>query len=168
MSLYDRLNNRLDDDDNNEQGANLTPLDIADLPTPQRKVMFSLLRDNKAATEGVTFARLSEKLEAPPNLVDTVAELLRSGWLIEIGEGESLRYKVNIRRKRSSTLGFGIWSSLSDRITRNIEALENEPFTPRQNNLPEAFTHTKPSAIQPTDAPPPDDNPPDSSSEDNP
>jgi hypothetical protein len=153
MSLYDRLNNRLGSEDDDQGSGSLTPLDIADLPPGQRKVMFSLLRDTKAATEGVTLARLEEKLENPPNLIDSVTELVRSGWLIELGEGEAQRFKVNLRRKRSSSLGFGIWSSLSERITSRMQELEDMPSTPRVSNLPQSFTTAKSSdAEKPADS----------------
>jgi hypothetical protein len=130
MSLYDRLTNKLDDDD--EQPAGLSPLDIADLPGDQRKVMFALLRDTKAATQGIDSEELATNLENPENLQDTVAELVKSGWLIEMGEAPNFRYKVNIRRKRSSTIGLGIWSSLSERITSRMAEFEDEPPQPQK------------------------------------
>ncbi len=133
MSLYDRLTNKIGDDDEPSRG--LTPLDIADLPAPQRKVMFSLLRDTKAATEGISLEQLSENLGEPENLPDTIAALIKSGWLIEIGE-ENRRYKVNIRRKRSSSLGFGIWTSLSDRITQKMSEFDVNDLPARKTQLP--------------------------------
>ena len=138
MSLYDRLTNKLGDDE--EPSSGLTPLDIADLPGAQRKVMFSMLRDTKAATEGISPDRLSEKLDHPDDLEQTLAELVKNGWLIAIGEESNLRYKVNIQRKRSSSLGFGIWSSLSDRITQRMTELEADEMQPkRRSALPTAL-----------------------------
>ena len=137
MSLYDRLTNKIGDDDEPSRG--LTPLDIADLPAPQRKVMFSLLRDTKAATEGIEFDRLNENLGNPENLEQTITELLKSGWLIEVGE-ENHRYKVNIRRKRGSSLGFGIWTSLSDRITQKMSEFDLEDLPARNPQLPQTLT----------------------------
>lgn len=137
MSLYDQLSNKIGDDDEPNRG--LTPLDIADLPAAQRKVMFSLLRDTKAATEGVTFEKLNEVLGEPPNLSETLDDLIKSGWLIEIGE-ENRRYKVNIRRKRGSSLGFGIWSSLSDRITQKLGEFEDDNDSPRKSQIPKSLS----------------------------
>ncbi|MCI0709347.1 MAG: hypothetical protein L0154_04210 [Chloroflexi bacterium] len=135
MSLYDRLTNQIGDDD--EPRGGLTPLDIADLPAAQRKVMFSLLRDTKAATEGITRATLFEKLDAPDDFEETLNSLVTNGWLIAVGEEDSRRYKVNIRRKRSSSLSFGIWSSLSERITAKMESMESDTPSPK---LPDAFS----------------------------
>lgn len=137
MSLYDRLTNKIGDDDEPSRG--LTPLDIADLPAPQRKVMFSLLRDTKAATEGISIEQLSENLGKPENLPDTIAALMKSGWLIEIGE-ENRRYKVNIRRKRGSSLGFGIWTSLSDRITQKMSEFDVDDVPARKTQLPKTLS----------------------------
>jgi hypothetical protein len=137
MSLYDRLTNQIGDDD--EPKGGLTPLDIADLPAAQRKVMFSLLRDTRAATEGITAERLNEKLDAPDELDETLDALVMNGWLIAVGEEPNIRYKVNIRRKRSSSLSFGIWSSLSERITAKMENLEPDAPAPSPK-LPDAFS----------------------------
>lgn len=137
MSLYDQLTNKIGGDDEPQGG--LTPLDIADLPAAQRKVMFSLLRDTKAATEGISPDRLSEKLNAPDDLAETVNALVTNGWLIAVGEDEALRYKVNIRRKRSSSLSFGIWSSLSERITAKMDDLEKDAPT-LSPKLPDQFS----------------------------
>lgn len=137
MSLYDRIANQLDDDD--EPRGGLTPLDIADLPAAQRKVMFSLLRDTRAATEGITPADLFEKLDAPEEFEETLHSLVTNGWLIAVGEEDSRRYKVNIRRKRSSSLSFGIWSSLSERITAKMEDMDSDAPTPSPK-LPDAFS----------------------------
>ena len=137
MSLYDQLTNKIGDDDEPSRG--LTPLDIADLPAPQRKVMFSLLRDTKAATEGIGFDQLSENLGYPENLTETIAELMKSGWLIEIGE-ENRRYKVNIRRKRGSSLGFGIWTSLSDRITQKMGEFGAGDSPARKSQIPKSIS----------------------------
>lgn len=143
MSLFDRLSDQLDDDE--EPSAGLTPLDIADLPDNQRKVMFALLRDNKAATEGIQRTALAEKLDHFSDLDETLAELVKSGWLIATGEAPNLRYKVNIRHKRSSNLGLGIWSSLSDRITQRMSELEDEMAQPhRKPALPSALLQSKP------------------------
>lgn len=138
MSLYDRLTNRIDDD---EPEGGLSPLDIADLPPDQRKVMFSLLRDTQAATQGISIDRLNKKLGDPESLQETVDILVQNGWLIAVGEEENLRYKVNIRRKRSSSLNFGIWSSLSERITGKMSEFEETDTPARETKLPDSFTN---------------------------
>jgi hypothetical protein len=113
--LYDRLMDQLGDDDS-DQPAGLTPLDIADLPEPQRQVMFALLRDSRASASGVTLDVLYEKFSEFEDLDSTLDELTKNNWLIRQGEAATIRYKVNLRRKRGSTLGGNIWSSLSSRL----------------------------------------------------
>ncbi len=113
--LYDRLNDQLGKDDDN-QPAGLTPLDIADLPDGQRQVMFALLRDSRSSGDGVSADVLREKLPQVEGLAAVLDELTRNSWLIRLGEAPNVRYKVNLRRKRGSSLGGGIWSSLSNRL----------------------------------------------------
>jgi hypothetical protein len=103
-------------DDDSDQPAGLTPLDIADLPEPQRQVMFALLRDSRASASGVTLDVLYEKFSEFEDLDSTLDELTKNNWLIRQGEAATIRYKVNLRRKRGSTLGGNIWSSLSSRL----------------------------------------------------
>jgi hypothetical protein len=113
--LYDRLMDQLGDDDS-DQPAGLTPLDIADLPEPQRQVMFALLRDSRASASGVTLDVLRAKFSEFEDLDSILDELTQNNWLIRQGEAATIRYKVNLRRKRGSTLSGNIWSSLSSRL----------------------------------------------------
>ena len=103
-------------DDENGQPAGLTPLDIADLPEQQRQVMFALLRDSRASAGGVTLDMLQEKLSEIEDLDSVLNDLTQNNWLIRQGEAATVRYKVNLRRKRGSSLGGNIWSSLSSRL----------------------------------------------------
>ena len=119
--LYDRLNDQLGKDDDN-QPAGLTPLDIADLPDGQRQVMFALLRDSRSSGDGVSADVLREKLPQVEGLAAVLDELTRNSWLIRLGEAPNVRYKVNLRRKRGSSLGGGIWSSLSNRLAEEQES----------------------------------------------
>jgi hypothetical protein len=114
--LYDRLIDELGDDDNG-QPAGLTPLDIADLPDPQRQVMFALLRDSRSSSGGVTREALHERFSDFDDLDGVLNELTQNNWLIRQGEAATVRYKVNLRRKRGSTLDGGLWSTLSSRLT---------------------------------------------------
>ncbi len=113
--LYDRLMDQLGDDDDG-QPAGLTPLDIADLPEQQRQVMFALLRDSRASAGGVTLDMLQEKLSEIEDLDSVLNDLTQNNWLIRQGEAATVRYRVNLRRKRGSSLGGNIWSSLSSRL----------------------------------------------------
>ena len=123
--LYDRLMDHLDDDDN-DQPAGLTPLDIANLPESQRQLMFALLRDSRASATGVTLDALHEKFSDTEDLDAILDDLTQNNWLIRQGEAATIRYKVNLRRKRGSTLGGGIWSTLSSRLADEDKSSDHD------------------------------------------
>jgi hypothetical protein len=113
--LYDHLNAQLGGD----EPSGLTTLDITELPNDQRQVVLSLLRDQAGSNDGVTRDVLGSKLTDKLNDLDAILiELARNGWVIVLGEAPNLRYRVNLRAKRASTAGFGLWSILSDRIAK--------------------------------------------------
>jgi hypothetical protein len=114
--LYDRLTNRLGDDDD-DQPTGFTPFDLMDLPDNQRRVLAALLRTTPSESGGVTLNILQEKLDDVEDLTDTLAELARNQWLIVLGEPPDQSYKANVRRKRGSQLTHNVWSSLADRLT---------------------------------------------------
>ncbi len=115
--LYDQLAAKLGGDDP-DKPAGLSPLEIADLPETQRQVMFGLLRDTNAATGEFTFDALQVKFVHLEKLPEVLADLTKNGWLIKLGESPSIRYRVNLRRKRAASLGANVWASLSDRLTK--------------------------------------------------
>ena len=114
--LFDRLQNELDDRD--KEGG-ITALDLAGLPAPLRKLMRLMLRKIELDTPS-----LRQAVDAMPEkgrmekaeLDQALDELCKKSWLIRRGEGDSVSYKVNLRRKASSTLMDSIWSSLDDKI----------------------------------------------------
>lgn len=115
--LFERLNAKLGKD----EPTGITPLDITDLPTDQKQVMLSLLRDQGGAIDGVSLDSLSAKFAGKLNNLDaTLHELAHRGWLIVLGEAPNQRYRVNLRAKRGSGGSFGLWSVLSDRISQDI------------------------------------------------
>jgi hypothetical protein len=81
--------------------------------------MFLLLRDPSSTADGTTLDVLQRKLGDLEDLADILTELVRSGWVIALGEPPKVRYKVNLRRKRGSD--FGLWASLSDHLTDKDE-----------------------------------------------
>ena len=113
--LYDRLNDRLDDNDD-DASTGLTPLEIAELPAAQRRVMFALLRDSTASTEGLPLDAL-QAMFAGEDLTQTLEDLTQAQWLIRMGEPPHERYKVNLRRRRGSSLGANLWGSLNARLS---------------------------------------------------
>ena len=113
--LFDRLKAELGD----EEPSGITPLEIADLPDNERRIMLWLLRDRTAASVGVTAEVLQTSMDdAPQDCKGVLQALAKDGWLISMGESPSILYKVNLRRKRGSNFGFGLWTILADRISQ--------------------------------------------------
>jgi hypothetical protein len=115
--LFDKLQNELDN--RNEEGV-ISPLDLLDLPDELRRIMREMLRAVTMSRHDVFNLVESwpekERLERK-DLKDSLNELVRQGWLIEMGEGDLLGYRVNLRRKKGSTLSSGIWSKIDTALT---------------------------------------------------
>lgn len=113
--LFDRLKAELGD----EEPSGVTPLEIADLPDHERRIMLWLLRDRTAASIGVTAEIVQTNMDdAPGDCNGVLLKLAKDGWVISMGEPPGVRYKVNLRRKRGSNFGFGLWTILADRISQ--------------------------------------------------
>jgi hypothetical protein len=118
--IFQRLQAQLGDDDH----GGITPLEIADLPDGQRRILLWMLRDRAAAADGIGVNGLRERMPNPPDDCAAVFNVLaQDGWVIALGEEPNVRYKVNLRRKRGGTTGFGLWSLLNDRISDNDQFL---------------------------------------------
>jgi hypothetical protein len=118
--LFERLQAELGDDDQ----SGVTPLEIADLPDSQRRILLWMLRDRATAADGIGATTLYERMpDAPDDCLKVISALARSGWVIALGEAPNVRYKVNLRRKRGSASGFGLWSVLNDRLSDTDAAL---------------------------------------------
>lgn len=112
--LFERLQAELGDD----EPSGVTPLEIADLPDSQRRILLWMLRDRSAAADGVGAVGIRERMpDAPADCAQIVDLLAHSGWVIAMGEAPNVRYKVNLRRKRGSTSGFGLWSIINQRLS---------------------------------------------------
>jgi hypothetical protein len=125
--LFDRLQNQLD---NRDKDAGISPLDLAKLSPPLRKIMRMMLREVE-----MSYPELLAATQAMPE-VDrlTAAELDQSlnqlsndGWLIRLGIEDLITYKVNLRRKSGSSLAQGIWSALDSK-------LEKKPPEPKDSS----------------------------------
>lgn len=112
--IFDRLQSALGD----SEPEGITPLDIVNLPDEQRRILLWMLRDQEASTSGITADKLTSQLpNTPTNAADILNDLARGGWLISVGEPPHVRFKVNLRRKRGGSEGFGLWSILANRIS---------------------------------------------------
>ena len=125
--VFDRLHKKLDLE-KREEG--ISPLEIAELPPNLRKIMRMMLREtqlayhelNKINTEMPPDARLSQ-----PDLDEALKTLTVQGWLIRRGEGESVTYEVNLRRRAGSRIPAGIWANLEGKIGQNKSEPEEPP-----------------------------------------
>lgn len=119
--IFDRLQKEIDD---REQEGGITALDLADLPSPLRKLMRMMLREIE-----MDYESLSEAAQALPKsdfmdkaeLDQTLETLCDKNWLIRRGQGEVVSYRVNLRRKPGSNLSTGIWSALNKKIETKEE-----------------------------------------------
>jgi hypothetical protein len=125
-SLFDKLQNELDD---REEEGGITALDLVDLPPPLRKLMRILLREVEASR-----ADLEKKVQEMPekdrlsdeDLGKSLDALVKQSWLIALGDGENIRYRVNLRRKKGSDLASSIWNSLEDRIEERAKKPDSD------------------------------------------
>ena len=46
---------------------------------------------------------------------------MNQNWLIRFGEGENATYKVNLSRKRGSSLGEDFWSAINQMLEERIK-----------------------------------------------
>jgi hypothetical protein len=124
--LFDRLQNELDI---RAKEDGITPLDLAELPTPLRRIMRKMLRAIELDKNeiGQIFNDLpAEERNEVKNLDDVLQILTKQGWLIALGESGNRRYKVNLRRKRGSELAADIFNKLDERLSQKQEDSEKE------------------------------------------
>jgi hypothetical protein len=125
--LFDRLQNELDI---RAKEDGITPLDLAELPTPLRRIMRKMLRAIELDKNeiGQIFKDLpAEERKEVKNLDDALQILTKQGWLIALGNSGNRRYKVNLRRKRGSELAADIFNKLDERLSqRQDEESEKE------------------------------------------
>lgn len=88
----------------------ITTLDIAELPEPQKTIMFAILRDKTSSGDGMTLEQLEDQFDIE-NLVDILMELADQNWLTT-SNNTPKRYKPNLRRSRKR-LSDDLWSAIS-------------------------------------------------------
>lgn len=116
-NLFDRLQNELDSRQEEAQEG-ISVLDLVDLPAPLRKIMRLMLRKTK-----LTHSEIVAEMESfdKQELDRTLAALVKQGWLIRFGEDESATYKVNLSRKRGSSLDVHFWSAIDKKIEERVQ-----------------------------------------------
>lgn len=114
--VFDRLQQKIELE---KQEAGITPLDIAELPDQYRKLLKIILREAE-----MTFTEIQESIKKvhdikdlnEADLIAALTELTKQMWLIRRGDGDRVRYEVNLRRKAGSGLSGNIWSALDSRL----------------------------------------------------
>ena len=115
--LFNKLQNELDI---LQKEDGVTPLDLAELPTPLRRIMRKILRALELDHEAIAkiFNELPEEERKEVKDLDAALQILsKQGWVIVLGEEGKRRYKVNLRRKRGSELSADIFNKLDDRLS---------------------------------------------------
>lgn len=121
-SLFDRLQNELDD--RGDEGG-ISVLDLIDLPENLRRLMRYMLRAVVVSMAEVTdeVAGWKEKDQIPADEINSsLMALVEQGWLIQLGEKDKPNFRVNLRRRKASTLDDSIWGALDSKIMERIEA----------------------------------------------
>lgn len=115
-NIHDLLGKVSNDDGNSSSSSGrdkktsgITPLDIANLPEKQKRLMFFMLRDKEAASHGLSLEALEDKFP-DEHLDDTIEQLTTDNWLIVTDKG---RYKLNLRRSRKRTGSDDLWAAIS-------------------------------------------------------
>jgi hypothetical protein len=102
-----------------DETAQLTPAHLIGMRGDRKKILLFLLRDPEANLQGVTLEILQEKLpDIADSLPEVLAQLAEEGWLIVMGEAPRLRYRIHMRRRPGSELGFGIWSLMGKQLKK--------------------------------------------------
>ena len=123
VGIYDHMQAQLAED----EPAGISPLDLVDLPAAQKQIILALLHNPSpypgGATGAVTEYALREKLEGKTEgrtelFDEALALLIRSGWLIMLGDAPNRRYRLNFRAKRAGAIGFNLWTILTDRLPK--------------------------------------------------
>jgi hypothetical protein len=117
--LFDRLQKELDSHQEDAQEG-ISVLDLVDLPEPLRKIMRLMFRKTKLK---YTYSEIATEMKSfnKQELDQTLAALVKQGWLIRFGEDESATYKVNLSRKRGSALDNNFWSVIDRKIEERIQ-----------------------------------------------
>jgi len=114
--IYDQLQKKMD---LKTQPEGISQLDLAALPPLYRKIMRYIQREHELMyTEICQWVAELPDDERPGQVdLDQALEALsKQFWLIKRGEGDRVRYQVNMRRKAGSKLAAGVWNTLDTKI----------------------------------------------------
>jgi len=115
-SLFEELRRKLESDAGK---TGISAWDLAQLPSAQRQIIRLILREVQMAYPELTRAIASlpgERRFGQSELDEALARLIKQAWLIRLGQGPLITYRVNLRRKAGSRLGASIWERLDQHI----------------------------------------------------
>jgi hypothetical protein len=127
--LFDPLQGRSGDQERND---GLTALDLMDLSPTLYRVMRLMLRRGEMSHvqlgEANTNLPEGDRL-SQVELDEAVKSLCEQHWLLQQGEGQSITYKINLRRKVGNALNtFARRNQASSTLSKNIwDALDAKP-----------------------------------------
>ena len=122
--IYDQLQKKLD---LKTQPEGISPLDLAPLPPLYRKIMRYIQREDELKYTEICQRVAELPDDERPDQVDidqALEALSKQFWLIKRGEGDRVRYQVNLRRKAGSKLAAGVWNVLDTKIAAISEKKE--------------------------------------------
>lgn len=115
-SLFDELRRKIESDSGQ---AGISAWELAQLPSPQRRIIRLILREVQMAypqlRHAVANLPLEQRLEVA-ELDEALDRLLNQSWLIRMGQDQQISYRVNLRRKAGSRLAASLWEQLGRRI----------------------------------------------------
>lgn len=116
-SLFDDLRRKIEEDAGK---AGISAWELAQLPAAQRRVIRLILREVQMAYPELrrAIARLPREQRIETQELDqTLARLIEKAWLIRMGQGQLITYRVNLRQKAGSRLGASIWQRLDQHLS---------------------------------------------------
>ena len=114
--IYDQLQKKMD---LKTQPEGISQLDLAALPPLYRKIMRYIQREDELKYTEICQRVAELPDDERPDQVDldqALEALSKQFWLIKRGEGDRVRYQVNMRRKAGSKLAAGVWNTLDTKI----------------------------------------------------
>lgn len=115
MGIFDQLHDTIGGEDNE---GGISPIELADLPAEQRRIMRHMLREVELPYEELVewVAGWDEDQQITQEALDLALKALtQNSWLIQRGE-DPITYEANLRRRAPSKLARSIWANLDKKI----------------------------------------------------
>lgn len=128
-SFFDNLQDEMSKRDEKSKKG-FSPLHLAELPPPLRKMMKIMIRKTKLTYHEVVEIMKSEDDFDQGELDTTLSDLTKTEWLIQLGEGDRSTYKVNLGRRQASGLDGSVWSAINDKLEQRIKEQQDKKKDP--------------------------------------